>query len=105
MDRSNMTFANTFDYSTSQKLISQLKENNIRFKIEEDSSAIKEMDTLLANKGGTYGDGAQLLFFIHSEDMFSYTTICESIIGSQIEEEIPIKNTTKKNKWFKNFFS
>ena len=103
-DKEQMIFANTFDVSTGSKLSHKLEEQGVRFQLEGDCSVITNLSLVEVRRGGTFGLGAEVSFYVHTDDLDKFENVCQNLIAPHVEQEIPEEVESNEKGWFRRFF-
>lgn len=92
----------TLDVTTSEKVISRLKEAGIRFSIIERVSGVEDMPvTPLPTK---FGLGAQVKIRVGRNDAEEFEGICRDALQLWEEEEVSARVSPRLRTWYERFF-
>jgi len=83
-----MTIGN-FDLNFFKKLLPKLQSEGVRFYVEANDSAIKNMDAVTASYGGLSGNTANLFLHIHENDFTKYDRVYNELFDGVPFEQPP----------------
>jgi hypothetical protein len=88
IDESDYGQVGWYHVSELERLFRSLEESEIRFYFETQETGISGIDPVTANLGGSFGQGAQVLVYVHLEDQSKFEEAYKQTFEPEDEEKL-----------------